>query len=656
MKLARIVLRSSRGTVFISGGLIAAAFALRWMASLSVVSNLFMVGAAVVAGLPIAAKAVSAIRTRHVSIDLLVTVAAAGALLIANYWEAAAVTFLFDLGGYLEARTMARTRGVIRGLLDLAPLRAVVVRNGVQEIVEVTEVSVGETILVKPGSKVAVDGVVIAGESTIDESAITGESYPRRKCQADEVYAGTFNQSGLLTVRVTGAGLDTTLARIIRRVEEAQEAKAPTQQFMERFSRWYTPLIISLSLLILVATRNFELALTVLVIGCPGALVLSTPVSVIAAIGGAARRGILMKGGTHLEESGRINAVAFDKTGTLTEGKPEVIDVLVLSELARIPLMDDRVDAEDTPELRAVRWAAIAENGSEHPLAAAILRKAALLGTVPIPEQAEAIPGRGIRATFSGKTILVGSQRFMQESNVSVSHTEGAETSSRTSGTQVMVAVEGALLARIFVADPVRPNAAEAVRQLRQTGAREIVMLTGDNDGTARAVAAQVGITEVFSELLPEEKLAKIEEMRRRGLVVAMVGDGINDAPALAAANVGIAMGAAGTEVAIETADIALMRNDLMLLVESIARSKMAFRNIRQNVIIAVITVAGLLTGVLLGGIHMAGGMLIHEISVMVVILNGMRLMSGTRVPSLKSSLPHNSLSGDLILSRPEVR
>ncbi len=622
-----MILRSGKDTAVVSGVLIAAALVLRWAPSLSVVSNVLMIGAAVVAGLPIAAKALAAIRSRHVSIDLLVTVAAVGALTIGNYWEAAAVTFLFDIGGYLEARTMARTRRVISGLLDLAPLRAVVLRNGIQEVVEVAEVSVGETILAKPGSKVAVDGIVTAGESTIDESAITGESYPCTKKPGDEVYAGTFNQGGLLTVRVTGAGVDTTLARIIRRVEEAQESKAPTQRFIERFSRWYTPLIITLSLLVLAVTKNVEFALTMLVIGCPGALVLSTPVSVIAAIGGAARSGILMKGGAHLEESGRINAIAFDKTGTLTEGRPEVVDVKLLVEPDRVPFFEAEANTDSAPEHRAIRWAAVAESGSEHPLAAAILRKAKMLGSVPTPKTANALPGRGISATYSGKSILVGSSRLMRESNVCLSQTPCAASTALKTGAEVMVAVEGILIATVVVADPVRSDAAAAIRLLRHSGVREIAMLTGDNDRTAREVAGIVGITDVFSALMPEEKLEKIEEMQRRGLVVAMVGDGINDAPALAAANVGIAMGAAGTEIAIETADIALMRNDLMMLAEAIVRSKMAFRNIRQNVVIAVITVAGLLTGVLLGGIHMAGGMLIHEVSVMVVILNGMRLL-----------------------------
>lgn len=619
--------RGGKATLVASGALVAAGFGLRWTTSLFAVSAAFMIGAAVVAGMPVAAKAVNSLRARHVSIDLLVTVAAIGAMVIGNYWEAAAVTFLFNLGGYLEARTMSRTRSVIRGLLDLAPLQAVLVRDGGQETVSAATLSVGDQILVKPGSKVPADGEVTSGESTIDQSAITGESYPSRKRPADQVFAGTVNQGGLLSVRVTGAGSDTTLARIIRRVEEAQDSKAPIQRFMERFSRWYTPFIIVFAAVVFGLTRDVEFALTVLVIGCPGALVLSTPVSVISAIGGAARKGILLKGGAHLEESGRITAIAFDKTGTLTEGKPEVIDVRVIAGPAEIASVDNRAVLGDAPEKWVLNWAAIAESGSEHPLAGAVLRRAAGQGRVPTADQVDALPGRGVRATYKGKTILVGSRRLMHESGVCRSPSDCKAPPSRQSGAEVMVAVDGTLIAAIVVADPVRADAREAISMLRASGVREIAMLTGDNEATAREVAAAVGIDTVYAELMPEEKLEKIEELRRRGLVVAMVGDGINDAPALAAAHIGVAMGAAGTDVAIETADIALMRNDLTLLAEAIARSKKALRNIRQNVAIAVLTVAALLIGVVLRDIHMAGGMLVHEASVMVVVLNGMRLL-----------------------------
>ncbi len=640
------VTRRSKGTVAVSGALIAGALAFRWLVPAPALSTTLMIAAAVVAGLPVARAAGSSLASRHVSIELLVTIAAVGAAFIGEYWEAAAVTFLFDLGGYLEARTMARTRGVIKELLDLAPVKAVVVREERQIEVDANEVSPGETVIVRPGGKVPVDGRVEGGTSRIDESAITGESYPAAKESGSSVFAGTINQHGVLRVTASGVGTDTTLARIIRRVEEAQEAKAPTQRFMERFSRWYTPAIIVLAGGVMLFTGDIELALTVLVIGCPGALVISTPVSVVAGIGGAARRGILMKGGAHLEQSGRITAVALDKTGTLTEGRPEVVRTRVASSVA---LRGEPVAAGASTQVapdggptegEILRWAAIAESGSEHPLGEAI-RRAVNDDYLPQADSAQAVPGRGIAAEYEGREILVGSPRFMNERGVAdtrdlaagsrgdgeLAAEAGREQSA--AGTEIMVAVDLRLIGSILVADPIRPDAREAVSSLYDNGVHRVVMLTGDNEQTARDVAGELGITDVYAGVLPEEKLERIEALREEGYVTAMVGDGINDAPALAAADVGIAMGAAGSDVAIETADIALMKDDLHLLARAVRRARATLRNIRQNVAIAVVTVAVLLAGVLLGQVHMAGGMLVHEASVMVVILNGMRLLRG---------------------------
>ena len=609
----------SRGTVTVltSGILIALALILRWLGPGSLPGTVpegVMIVAAVVAGIPVALAAYRALTARHVSIELLVTVAAVGAVVIGEFWEAAAVTFLFDLGGYLEARTMARTRRVIGELLEVAPVRAVVLRDNQEVEIDPSEVEEGEIVLVRPGSKLPVDGVVEGGNSRVDQSAITGESYPVSKAEGTEVYAGTMNQSGMLKVRATGVGEDTTLARIIRRVEEAQEAKAPTQRFMERFSKVYTPAIILLALVAGVISRDLELALTVLVIGCPGALVISTPVSVVAGIGGAARRGILMKGGAHLEESGKITAVALDKTGTLTEGRPELVRTI-------------GVGGEDP-----LFWAAAAEAGSEHPLARAIVLGAAHLGALPKPDSLEAIAGKGIRAMVDGRVILVGSRRLLEENGVELGGHQELSEALKLRGSRIYVARDREPLGVLLVADPIRKDAAEAIKRLRDSGVERILMLTGDSEDNAQAVAEEVGITEVCAELLPEEKLEAIEQLKAEGEVTAMVGDGINDAPALAAADVGLAVGAAGTDVAIETADIALMRDDLLLVPQAVGRARATLRNIRQNVVVAVTTVAALLVGVLLGEVHMAGGMLIHEASVLLVILNGMRLLRSERV------------------------
>ena len=611
--LTRITV-SSRGTVITAGGLIIAALAAKGLLQNELLWSILMALSTLVSGIPISVKAVRSLANRHIGIELLVSLAAVGALVIQEYWEAAAVTFLFNIGGYLEARTMARTRRVIGELIEVAPSKATLLRSGAQVSVPIEEIKVKDTLLVKPGGRIPVDGIVKSGTSRVNESAISGEPLPVLKQSGDTVFAGTQNENGVLTLIATGVGEDTTLARIIHRVEEAQEAKAPSQRFMESFARWYTPLIIGLAGTIYLVTSDPAFALTVLVIGCPGALVISTPVSIVAGIGGAARQGILMKGGTHLETSGKINAVALDKTGTLTLGNPRVERI--------VPLGDEEISAD-----LLLFYAAIAENASEHPIAGRIVQAAEKNGPVPHPETAEAVAGKGIRAVWQGKRILVGSRRFMEESGIHTDNTDIGRSYTEAGETTVFIALEEKLIGLIGVADPLRTKAKEAIARMRSSGVKRIVMLTGDNRHTAQALARKVGITEVYAELLPEEKLEQIRTLQREGYTTAMVGDGINDAPALACADVGIAMGDGGTDIAMETADIALMRNDLSVVARAIERSRGTLRNIRQNIALAVLTVTGLLIGVLSGNVHMAGGMLIHEASVMLVILNGMRLL-----------------------------
>jgi Cd2+/Zn2+-exporting ATPase len=619
-----------------SASLIVIAFGAEYLWGLKSIYNIAMVAAAIIAGWDIAVRALTSLRNRYVSIELLVTVAALGALWIGEYWEAAAVTFLFIFGAYLEARTLSQTRQVLSGLLDLAPATAIVIRDGKQVEVLPHEVEPGELVLVKPGGKVSVDGEVLEGHSSVDESAITGEPMPEEKLPGSTVFAGTVNQNGLLKVRATGVGADTTLARIIRRVEEAQDEKAPTQRFIERFSRWYTPFIIALSVLAYILSRDIELALTLLVIGCPGALVISTPVSVVAGIGRAAKSGILIKGGEYLENAGKISALALDKTGTLTQGKPRVTDIVALSHSAQPVAAGDHVPAApmqnvawDADQESVLRWAAVAEAGSEHPLARSILSAAEPLGRIPSASRFESRIGRGVMADDEGRSIAVGTMELMDELGVAIAeHAEQDLAQLKSQGkTAVLVALDNQAIGILGISDPLRETAPKMIQQLREAGLKKIVMLTGDDRLTAEYIARQAGVQDVRAELLPEDKLAAIRELQKQGYVVAMVGDGINDAPALAAADLGIAMGAAGTGIAIETADIALMADDLMKLPEAIRLSKATLRNIYQNVAIALVTVTILLLGVLLGRVHMAGGMLVHEASVLVVILNGMRLL-----------------------------
>lgn len=628
--------------VISSGGLIAAGWVAGNLFDRDNLSFWLMAAAAVLAGADIVVRAVRSLLKKHISIELLVTIAAVGALFLGEVWESAVVTFLFVFGAYLEARTLSRTRQVIGSLLDLAPIIAIVIRNGRQVEVSPGEVGVGEIVLVKPGGKIPVDGDVIEGSSPVDESAITGEPMPEEKVPGLKVFAGTINGFGLLRLKVTGTGADTTLARIIRRVEEAQDDKAPAQRFIERFARWYTPSIIVLSITFYLFTRNLDLALTMLVIACPGALVISTPVSVVAGIGKAAKLGILIKGGEYLENAGKISAVAFDKTGTLTEGKPRVTDVIALQPapvLAAVgkdylvlnePKSSSRWSIE---QQEVLYWAIAAEAGSEHPLARAIAAEASNIpgfeaGTVSV-DGFTAEVGKGIRSVHLQRQVRVGSPEWLKTEELYLPEEIGVQVEDLKGmgRTVVLAAVDDTVVGVIGISDPIREESREMVKRLKDSGIKKIVMLTGDDRLTAEVIAHEAGIDDVRAGLLPEDKLTAIKQLQEEGHIVAMLGDGINDAPALAAADISIAMGAAGSGIAIETAGIALMADDLFKVPEAVRLSRATLRNIHQNVAVALVTVTALILGVLLGRVHMSGGMLIHEASVMLVIINGMRLL-----------------------------
>lgn len=643
--------RRRRLLTLASGALIVLALLVRWVAGPGGVSSALMVAAAVVAGSDIAVRAWHALRSRHVAIELLVTLAAGGALIIGEYWEAAAVTFLFMLGAWLEARTMRHTRSALRALLDSAPHTAVLIREGEPVEVPAYEVSPGETVLVRPGQRVPVDGEVISGTAAVNESMITGEPIAALKEEGSPVYAGTVAESGLLRVRAVSVGSDTTLARIVRRVESAQEERAPTQRMIERFASVYTPLIIVMAAAAYVITNDLRLALTLLVVACPGALVISTPVSVIAGIGRAARSGILIKGGQHLEGIGRLDAIAFDKTGTLTEGRPRLVEVLLPTRGPAATAATADAPASLTRWVEAqrevVRWAAIAESGSNHPLGRPIVeaaKQAVETGddpSLPVADELEEFAGLGVRARHHGREIVVGNRRLLERLGVTIGAVDLAGLSElRGRGhTPVLVALDGELQGILGLVDVVRTSAAPTLQRLKELGLDRQVLLTGDDRVTAAAVAGQVGIAEVHAELLPEQKLEEIRRIRAEGRRVGMVGDGINDAPALATADVSIAMGAAGSDIAIETADIALLADDLGKIPRAIEISRATLANMRQNLVIALVTVVGLLTGVLLGGVHMAGGMLIHQLSVLLVVLNGMRLLGlGSRSPGRETA------------------
>ncbi len=583
-------------------------------------AHALMLVAALVAGYGILVAALRALRVRFISIDLLVSIAAIGAILIGNFWEAAAVTFLFAVGHALETGTMNKTRAALAALVAVAPDTAVVLRDGEQHEIPAHQVRMGELVLVKNGAKVPVDGQVVSGTGSIDEASITGESLPVEKTRFDHVYAGTISRGGFLQVMATGVGADTTLARIIHRVEEAQDAKAKTQAFIDRFSKWYTPAVMVLALAAGLISGDVVLALTLLVIGCPGALVISIPVAIVAGIGRSARNGILIKGGEYLETAARISAVAVDKTGTLTEGRPELTEVVVLG-------------AESRREV--LRWAAAAEAGSEHPLARPILDAARAEGVAPdgVPGTVAPVVGKGIATDVDGRRVLIGNLALLEQYGVpgNADAASAAERLATAGATPMIVAVDDEVLGVIGVADTVRADAAEMVRRLHANGVKKVVMLTGDTRLVAEAIGAVTGVDEIHASLLPEDKLDAVARLQREGHVVAMVGDGVNDAPALAVADIGVAMGAAGSAVAVETADIALMGDKLLKLPEAIRLARRTVRVMRQNIAIALLTVVLLLVGVFAGGVTMAVGMLVHEGSVLLVIANAMRLLRNPR-------------------------
>ncbi|HQE01329.1 MAG TPA: cation-translocating P-type ATPase [Bacillota bacterium] len=595
-------------TLIISGALII----LGWLAGFISPSlrAAAMVAAAIVAGWRIAQAAWYALRARVVSIQLLVTIAAIGGVLIGDQWEAAAVTFLFALGNYLEARTLDKTRNALQQLMSLAPATAVVLRDGGEVEVDAGEVLKGEIVLARSGAKVPVDGIVVRGSASVNQAAITGESVPVELAPGSQVFSSTIVEAGYLEIRAQRVGEDTTFARILHMVEEAQERKAPTQKFIERFARWYTPAIIALAISTGLITGNLRMALTLLVIGCPGALVISTPISMVAGIGNAAKSGVLVKGGEFLEKAGKVTLVAFDKTGTLTVGRPDVTAVLVV----------------EGSEEELLRRAAAVEQGSEHHIGRAIVRRAGGLD-LPGASDIQVFPGGGISGRVEDEEVLIGNPRLLAAKGIALPRQVREWITAREEGgeTAVPVAAGGRVLGAVAIADTLRPEAREAIAALRRAG-KKAVMLTGDNRRTAGAIAAQLGLDEVKAELLPQDKVKAIRDYRRQGHVVAMVGDGINDTPALAEADLGVAMGAAGTDAAIETADLTLMSDNLKRLVRALHLGKATLNNIRQNVAFAVAVVLLLVLGVLGQKVFLASGMLAHEASVMLVIFNAMRL------------------------------
>jgi Cd2+/Zn2+-exporting ATPase len=572
---------------------------------------------------PLARTAVGAVLAWTFDTDFLMLLAALGAAAIGDWSEGAMVIFLFSLGNSLESLTVEKTRNSIRELMERAPQTASLVEGDAVHEIPVARIRPGDRVRVVPGAKIPIDGIVVSGLSSVEEAAITGEPLPVEKGPGDEAFAGTLNGSGALVVEASRPYDETTLSKIVRLVEEAQARKAPSQRFAERFGRIYTPAVILAAIVTgivwplafgLPLGLWFHRALTFLVVACPCALVISTPVAVAAAIGRAALQGALCKGGATMEALGSVRCIAFDKTGTLTTGKAAVTGV---------------VAAETASENEVLRFAAAVERHSQHPIAQAALRYASAAGvSIPTSERFVSVPGRGAEGIAEGSRILVGNRAFMEERGVAVDALNAqAEAWSAEGKTVVWAARDGAVLGALAAEDAIREESRAALDRLRREGIVRLVMLTGDDEPAARAVARRLGITEVRANLLPERKSEAIRELTERYGRVAMVGDGINDAPALALATVGIAMGAAGSDIALETADVALMGDDLNGIAFAVGLSRKMRAVIRQNLAFALSVVLALVGCIAFDKIGLATGVLGHEGSALLVILNGMRLL-----------------------------
>jgi len=574
----------------------------------------------VIAGYPIARAGLFELRLRRADMNLLMTISVIGAVILGDWFEGGLVVFLFSLGTTLQVFTFGRTRNAIRSLMDLTPPTATVKRGNQEFTVPVESIQLGEVLTIRPGGRVALDGVVVSGNSAIDQSPITGESIPEDKAVGDTVFAGTLNQTGFLEVKVTHTASDTTVAKIINLVEQAQESRAPSQQWVDKFAQVYTPIVILTAIAIalippLAFAQPFNVwlyrALVMLVIACPCALVISTPVSIVSAIGAATRRGVLFKGGNALETAGHLTTLAFDKTGTITQGLPIVQQVYDLG----------KVNAD-----MVLQIAASLEQQSEHPLAKAIVAKAQDLGLeLETPLNFTALPGKGIQANFGEQLYLVGNRRLFSDQGICLSdEAESLLTEIEQLGQiPVLVGTNEGLLGAIALSDGIRLEATEALRQLKWVGLKRLVMLTGDRTVVAKQIAQQVGITEYQAELLPEDKLQAIQQLRRHG-VVGMVGDGINDAPALATADISFAVG--GIDIALETADVVLVGSDLRQLVYAVDLSRRTVSVIQQNVVFSLVTKALFLLLGTFGFVGLAIAVLADTGTSLLVTANGMRL------------------------------
>ncbi|WP_057811723.1 heavy metal translocating P-type ATPase [Furfurilactobacillus siliginis] len=614
MKMTRWIQKHLNNITLATGFLIAGGFILKWLQQ-TAVSSVFLIIASVIAATPIIMRAWAALRLKTIGIELLVSIAVVGAFVIGEYDESAIVTFLFLFGAYLENKTLAKTRQSIKSLTEMAPTTAnVVSEDGTVVSTDVDLVDKGDIVLVKTGDQIPVDGVITDGTAYVNEASVTGEARLVAKGMSDTVFAGTMVDNGSIFMEATKVGDDTTFAKIIELVEEAQDVKSPAEKFIDRFATYYTPAVLVIALLVWVGFRDFRLAITVLVLGCPGALVIGAPVSNVAGIGNGAKHGVLIKGGDVINTFSHVDTLVFDKTGTLTQGKTAVSKVITYGDATV-----------------ALAAATALEKNSTHPLGQALVSYAQTQGW---SEQAkisdvDVIKGQGIKAHVDDEILVVGNQLLMATSHIMIDADQQDDINAlQAAGNSIiLIAMNQQLIALVGVTDIIRPDVATSLQALKATGVKRTIMLTGDNTVTAQAIGQQAGIDEVHAEMLPADKAAFVKGLQETGAIVAFVGDGINDSPSLATADIGIAMGS-GTDVAVDTSDVVLMQSSFPELVHAYGLAKKTVGNTRMNIVIAVGTVALLLFGLLAGVIYMASGMFVHEASILVVILNAMRLLS----------------------------
>ena len=597
----------------LTGLLIVMAFIFQWIFSNRTAANIFLFIASLIGGFPIAVSAIAALKVKVISIDLLVTIAIFGAFVIQEFEESAIVAFLFLFGAYLEHKTLSKTRLAIQNLVALSPETALRQNNQEEfEEISVEEVEEGDHLLVKTGDKVPVDGIVLSGLATINEASITGEPLPVSKAVDDQVFAGTIVEDGTIHMQAEKVGEDSTFGKIIALVEEAQDSKSPAERFIDRFAKYYTPAVLVLALIVFLFSRSISLAITILVLGCPGALVIGVPVSHVAGIGNGAKHGILFKGSDVIAKFSKVDTILFDKTGTLTYGNPEVTD-------SHYYLPDhDLVD----------RLLVSVEKESRHPLAQAILKHYQVSQSENILETT-VIQGGGIMAKTHEHQILVGNPYLMKQYHITITEPMQKDINEmeQLGESLVLTAIDGSLALATGIRDQLRDGVKEDLQALKNMGVKNLILLSGDHQHSVDLVREELGLSEAYGNLLPADKAAFVKKRQSIGETVAFVGDGINDSPSLALADIGIAMGN-GTDVAIETSDIVLMHSNFHRIPHALALAKATSRNMLENIIIALLVVVILLVSVFTNrAMNMAIGMFVHEASILVVILNAMRLI-----------------------------